>query len=112
MWQSERIEKKIREGVPRGPNSRDFEQRVEGLPISILPISTLDEGPEIPRKKKVSIRLIQDKEYQRRKSNQYTLLERRITEIFESLNILHKIASEKNLDSKILGSGTATHTSN
>ncbi|KAI9617450.1 hypothetical protein KEM48_004904 [Puccinia striiformis f. sp. tritici PST-130] len=106
----ERIEKKIREGVPRGPNSRDFEQRVEGLPISILPISMLDEGPEIPRKKKVSIRLIQDKEYQRRKSNQYTLLERRITEIFESLNILHKIASEKNLDSKILGSGTAdTH---
>ncbi|POW07289.1 hypothetical protein PSTT_08377, partial [Puccinia striiformis] len=74
----ERIEKKIREGVPRGPNSRDFEQR--------------------------------DKEYQRRKSNQYTLLERRITEIFESLNILHKIASEKNLDSKILGSGTGdTH---
>ncbi|KAA1090697.1 hypothetical protein PGT21_010996 [Puccinia graminis f. sp. tritici] len=104
----DRIEAKIKSsGISRKPKVKEFETPIAGLPIYLIRALQPKHGP---RMQKVRIILSQSKQWRRRRANQLSLLQRRIFLIYDSLDTLHKIASEREIDTKLLGSSvTETH---
>ncbi|EFP81741.1 uncharacterized protein PGTG_07990 [Puccinia graminis f. sp. tritici CRL 75-36-700-3] len=98
----DRIEAKTKSsGISRKPKVKEFETPIAGLPIYLIRALQPKHGP---RMQKVRIILSQSKQWRRRRANQLSLLQRRIFLIYDSLDILHKIASEQEIDTKLLGS--------
>jgi hypothetical protein len=104
----DRIEAKIKSsGISRKLKVKESEKPIAGLPIYLIQAFQPKNGARI---QDVRIILCQSKQWRRRRWNQIGLLQRRVFLIYDSLDILHKIASERGIDTKILGSSaTDTH---